>query len=454
MVGHATSFDVKVAGYIAKHGLLMHGGKYLVALSGGADSVALLLCLSRLGYRVEAAHCNFHLRGEESDRDEYFCMSLCESIGIPIHVTHFDTVSYASRHKVSIEMAARDLRYGYFNSLAENIGANGICVAHHMDDNAETVIMNLVRGTGVRGLAGMRPLNGRVARPFLCVSREMILGYLGEIGQGYVTDSTNLERDATRNKVRLDVIPMLQTINPSAVECIARTAEWLAGAADVYESALDDSMADVARKIGEDTLISLEKLRQRPSGEAVLFRILSPLGFTSVDIAEAWESSDGQPGKEWACKTHRLLLDRGRFILYPKDGGIGEVYMEIPAIGEYDDCKFSFSIGKTDVGPGFHIPKGNNIVAVDSAAVSFPLLLRTVERGDSFVPFGMRGRKLVSDFLTDRKSTLREKREQLALCNSDGEIIWLVGHRISDRFKVSDGTKEAYMLGFVITLHV
>ena len=194
--------------------------KYIVALSGGADSVCLLLKMLDEGRHVEAAHCNFHLRGAESDRDESFVVSLCSRLGVTLHRAHFDTREYASLHKVSIEMAARTLRYDYFEKLRIDIGAEAILVAHHRDDNVETVLMNMVRGTGIRGVAGIRPRNGHILRPLLDMSRSDIEAYLRERGETYVTDSTNLEDEATRNKFRLNVVPLLRTINPRASENI------------------------------------------------------------------------------------------------------------------------------------------------------------------------------------------------------------------------------------------
>ena len=218
---------------------------YLVAISGGADSVALLMMMLDEGYRVEAVHCNFHLRGEEADRDEAFVAGLCERFGVALHRVHFDTRGYAALHKLSIETAARDLRYGYFERLREDIGAEAIVVAHHRDDNVETVLMNLVRGTGLKGLAGIRPVNGRVIRPLLDMTREDIEAYIYKRGESFVTDSTNLETDATRNKYRLEVIPALKEINPSVARAIDTTARHLQDADEIVEWALEKMKADV-----------------------------------------------------------------------------------------------------------------------------------------------------------------------------------------------------------------
>ena len=225
----------KVERYINKHKLLNPSELYIVALSGGADSVALLLLLKNAGFNVHAAHCNFRLRGAESDRDEVFCVELCHRLGVELHRVHFDTREYAELHKVSIEMSARELRYKWFEQLREDIGAAGICVAHHRDDSVETVILNMVRGTGVHGLVGIRPRNGYILRPLLCVSRDEIEGFLTSCGQKYITDSTNLEDEATRNKVRHHIIPELQQLNGKALENIQRMTERMAAVEELLD---------------------------------------------------------------------------------------------------------------------------------------------------------------------------------------------------------------------------
>ena len=214
----------KIAHFIASNNLLVKEKKYLIALSGGADSVCLLLVLDKLGYNIEAVHCNFNLRGDESLRDEQFCIELCEKRNIKIHLAHFDTNSYALLHKTSIEMAARNLRYSFFENLRHDVGADGICVAHHQNDCAETLIMNLIRGTGIKGLAGIMPKRDSIIRPLLCVSRDEIEDFLTKESQDHVTDSTNLDDFCVRNSIRLNIIPMMEKINPSVVQNIVRTA--------------------------------------------------------------------------------------------------------------------------------------------------------------------------------------------------------------------------------------
>ena len=240
----------KIARYIARERLLGADSKAIVALSGGADSVALLLLLTELGYPCEAAHCNFHLRGAESERDQRFAESLCERLGVRLHTAGFDTRAEARRHGESIEMAARRLRYEWFGHLLDRRTADVVAVAHHADDNAETLLLNLVRGTGWRGLGGMGWRRGRVVRPMLGTTHEEAVGYLSRCGQPYVTDSSNLVPDVKRNRLRLEVMPRLRELNPSVVETLAATAARMAEAGQLMDSAVAAARSRVCRPAG------------------------------------------------------------------------------------------------------------------------------------------------------------------------------------------------------------
>lgn len=428
----------KVSDFIAKHQILSHDDLYVVALSGGADSVALLLILQQLGYRIEAAHCNFHLRGDESDRDENFARALCERLDIPFHVIHFDTKEYASLHQVSIEMAARDLRYGYFRQLCQDIGAAAVCVAHHRDDAVETLLMNLMRGSGIHGLTGIRPKNVHIVRPLLCVSREEIEQYLHSIGQDYVTDSTNLVDDVVRNKIRLRILPLLKEINPKVSENIAKTAQYLCEA----EKVLDESLAARKTEIiqcghdGFPQTVSIPSLIRQPSPELFLHEWLAPYGFNATQTSQAFARLHGESGREFHSSTHTLVIDREKLILVPLQTPMKT--MKIPETGRYRyDEKTCFDVIMTNE---VSISKASDTVTLDADTVRFPLTVRPVETGDRFCPYGMEGHRLVSDFLTDSKLSLIDKRRQLVVTDGDGQIIWLVGLRSDHRYRVTEQT--------------
>jgi tRNA(Ile)-lysidine synthase len=417
----------KVKDYIRKHKLLNDNDLYIVALSGGADSVALLLLLDEMGYNIHAAHCNFHLRGEESDRDELFCESLCQQKSIPFHRIHFDTLTYAETHKVSVEMAARELRYHYFEELRSDIGATGVCVAHHQDDSVETVLLNLIRGTGLRGLTGIQCRNGHILRPLLCVSRKEIESYLQTKDQDYVIDSTNLEDDMLRNKVRLRVIPLLQELNPAVTENILRTSENLTEAQGILDS--------IVSLYKNSKSLDLNELNKYGSSEYILFEWLKDYGFNGVQVKEAMGAETGSIFT--SSLGYDLLVDRGRFVVEPTLKSLKPLC--IPEEGTYVlDEETKISVKKVPV----WVSREERVATLDASKVHFPLTVRRVEKGDKMVPYGMRGHRLLSDIMTDRKMTLFEKRRQIVVVDAKGIIVWLAGIRISDLCQIDDTTTE------------
>ena len=430
----------KVASFIKENSLLDKDRKHIVALSGGADSVALLLLLRSLGYDVDAAHCNFHLRGDESRRDEEFCVSLCKTCGVELHRIHFDTREYASLHKVSIEMAARDLRYSYFRQLCRDIDAQSVCVAHHEDDNVETILLNITRGTGLNGLTGMAPRNGLVVRPLLCVDRSEIERYLAAVGQDYVTDSTNLVADVQRNKIRLNVIPVLEDVNPAVKANILNMARWMAEAQHVVDASVESASGCVEWKDGQAT-VSISQLRSFPSVEYFLWNLLSRYGFNSSQVTQVSQSLDGEPGRTWLSATHELCLDRGRLLLSEKSGEAVRP-MAIPEPGLYV-CPSGarIRVSSAVINSDYVVSRDRCKACLDADKVAFPLTVRGVEPGDRFVPFGMRGSKLLSDFLTDLKMPLTAKRRQLVVTDASGSIVWVVGCRPDARFCLTERSR-------------
>lgn len=430
-------FIHRIEDFISRNHLLEKDGKYLVALSGGADSVTLLWVLHELGYQIEACHCNFQLRGAESDRDEQFCVQLCEQLGIPLHRIHFDTRLYAEVHKESIELAARNLRYRYFAQLKEDVEADGICVAHHQDDTVETMLINLIRGAGIQGLTGISAKNGDILRPLLCVDRKEILAYLEEKGQDYVTDSTNLVDDVVRNKIRLNIIPMLKEINPAASKNIAQATHHLEEANKMLSS-----IAICGEKSEDGTIrVAVQEIESAASAEYALYSSLSPYGFRGKAITEILASLHST-GKTWTSETHQLVIDRDCILIREKQTEVFQG-MKIPETGCYvlprgEKIKLSIREREIDFSPS----KEKFLITLDADAVTFPLHLRLAQNGDTFHPFGMKGKKLVSDYLTDRKKNLFEKQSQLVLEDAKGQIIWVVGERTSELCKIKEDTKK------------
>lgn len=313
--------------YIIRHNLLNKEQSVIVGVSGGADSVFLLRCLLSMGYNCDAVHCNFHLRGEESMRDEQFVRELCEKLGVSLIVKDFDTAEYASTNKMSIELAARELRYGYFEQIRSDLHAQAIAVAHHRDDNVETFIWNMVRGTGIRGLRGMLPKNGNVVRPLLCISRQDILDELDTMNQEFVTDSSNLKDDVTRNKIRLNILPLLKDLNNGADSNISTMMENMQEIWNIYtdyiETALSKSVkanSSVSTKDkGESDgfIIDISKLNDCTSVISVIHEALSPLCFSRSQIENMLTADSG---KEFLSSAH-------------PDGSVSTVKVKVNAEG-------------------------------------------------------------------------------------------------------------------------
>lgn len=417
----------KVKDYIKKHKLLSLSNLYIVALSGGADSVALLLLLDEMGYKVHALHCNFHLRGEESDRDERFCEDLCLKKNIPFHRIHFDTLMYAETHKMSVEMAARELRYRYFEQLRKDIGAEGICVAHHQDDTVETVLLNLVRGTGLRGLTGIQPRNGAILRPLLCVTRTEIEAYLATKQQDYVTDSTNLETDFVRNKIRLQVVPLLRQLNPAVSENIVRTAEHLTEAQKVLDTVVDTYKGS--------NQLDLCALQQVGSAEYIVFEWLKQYGFNGSQVQQVISA---ETGSIFSSPTgYEVLKDRDRLLVEPTIMAFTPI--RIPEEGTYvlpDDRRLNVRRSNP------FVSKDSHEATLDARQVRFPLTVRRVEEGDWMIPYGMTGRKLLSDLMTDLKMSLFDRRRQLVVVDAQDAVVWAIGLRTDHRCRVTDATQE------------
>jgi tRNA(Ile)-lysidine synthase len=416
----------KVTNFIASEQLFRTEDTVLVALSGGADSVALLRLLVASGIRCEAAHCNFHLRDEESDRDEAFVRALCDTLHTPLHVVHFHTVEVARERGISMEMAARELRYDWFETLRKERGAAVIAVAHHRDDSVETLLINLLRGTGIHGMSGIRPRNGHLVRPLLCTDREEILAYLEHIGQPFVTDSTNLQDIYVRNKVRLRLLPLMEEINPSVRNTLAQTATHLGEAAVWYEQGINEARQRVMMTDG----ISIPALLKEPAPRTLLFELLRPFGFHSAQVEELYQTLTGQAGKSFCSSTHRIVKDRTLLLITP-----------LQEEAENATPPFTLHTEIIDRTPEFIIPRTPDVAALDADLLTQPLTLCRYQTGDSFVPFGMKGHKLISDYLTDRKYSLLQKEQTWVLCHGE-DIVWLVGERIDNRYRIRKTTRR------------
>ncbi len=438
---------INVSKYCEKFELNPDSGKVIVALSGGPDSVALLHIMKRLGFNCLAAHCNFHLRMEESDADELFVRNLCETLKIELYCIDFDTIKYADDHKISIEMAARDLRYNWFEKLAKELDANTIVTGHHADDNVETMLLNLIRGTGIRGLSGIPPRNGMIFRPLLTITRDEILKYLNDNNLNYRTDSTNALNDFSRNKIRNEVLPLLQTINPSVKQTLSKSIARFSDIRLVYEQHTSEKIYLVVDKSDKCLKIDIEKILSYPSPELLLFEILYPLGFHPDVIEQVNSNLISESGKLFYSKEYKLLKDRNYLILNANN----ENEISIYTISQNETLivtPFKIKIEHFKRNYEFSIQKKSNYLYVDAQKLKFPLQLRRWQNGDVFFPFGMKGSKKVSDYLIDTKVNIIDK-ENIWVLISDNDIIWVVGCRADNRFRISEKTSDVIRFEFV-----
>lgn len=431
----------KIETYIAKQELLVSDKALIVGVSGGADSVALLSILHKLGYRCIAAHCNFHLRDEESDRDAAFVAELTKAMAIPCFFTDFDTTQYAEAKKVSIEMAARELRYEWFETLRQTHQAQAIAVAHHADDAVETMFLNLVRGTGLKGLTGMRPRNGHIVRPLLCCSRQEVENYLSQAEIAFVTDSTNAQNDYKRNKIRNQLLPLLEELNPSVRETLYDTLGRFDATYLLYRRMVEQIKAEAMTIEDNIVIIRISALSGLNQAETstVLFELLSEYGFHPRQAEQLTEMLEAESGKTIFSDSHRLLKNRDTLIVEPITES-QEIHRTIESIND-NSLPDWLTIRRFSAETGFVPSKENDKIQLDADKITFPLTIRSWQTGDRFIPFGMKQSKKLSDFFTDLKLSKTEK-EKILLLLTDEKIAWVIGFRTDNRFRCDATTKE------------
>lgn len=414
--------------------------RILVAVSGGADSMTLLHVLSGLGYNCQAAHCNFHLRDEESNEDERFVFDFCLGNDIPLHVKHFDTHDEARRRGISIEMAARDLRYQWFWQLVDNENFSWLATGHHGDDMIETFFLNLARGTGLRGLRGMRECQGALIRPLLSFQRTEIESYCYENGIPFRTDTSNVDTAYQRNNIRHNILPVMQMLNPSFFQTMRKNFKNIDDVWQIFEKEVEEVKEQISAREGDHMLIPIKLIKEHPQRETMLFEILRPYGFKGKVIAEIIDSFDGIPGKQFFSPDYRLVRDRFNLVLVPVEEEKEDVFYI-----ESDDREINeplnLRIRSFEITDEFKFSRDPKCVHVDADYVDFPLKLRHWQKGDQFRPLGMEQFKKLSDFFVDEKLSLIEKDEAWLLLSGE-DIVWVVGQRIDDRFKVTPATKS------------
>ncbi len=419
-----------------KCGLSLHQ-PILVAVSGGADSMVLIHLLKNRRINISVAHCNFNLRGEESDGDQRLVEEYCEQHEVKLYVKSFDTNHYAKENKVSIEMAARELRYGWFNKLIDEYQFEALLTGHHGNDSIETFFLNLVRGTGVKGLSGIQYRNGNILRPLLDFSRQQIEEYCHQNKISFRYDSSNSDVQYLRNKIRHEVIPVLEQMNPSFFNTMLHNMEHLQEAEMLLQEVVERFKAEVLVDEHEKVLIPISKLNMYAEKKTILFEVLRPYGFNASVVDDVVYHLDGISGKQFFSETHRLIKDRHNLLVMPiEEISVDHFWLEE---GRTDlPVKVEAKIYKKPA--DFSFSTNPRLIHLDADLVDLPLLFRKWQEGDRFMPLGMSQYKKVSDFFIDNKFSLADK-EQTWIAVSGEDIVWIAGHRIDDRFKITTRTK-------------
>jgi tRNA(Ile)-lysidine synthase len=427
----------KVQQFISEKSLFIREEKLILGISGGADSVCLMHVFLELGYSFELAHCNFNLRGEESDADEYFVKDLAKEHQLKVHIKQFDTMVYAAENKISTQMAARDLRYAWFEKLRIKSNAKYLAIAHHANDDVETFFINLVRGSGLKGFLGIKEKNNAIVRPLLSVSRLEIEQYLKDRGLVFREDSSNASVKYLRNKIRHELIPLLAQMNPSIQQTVKDEMRILDGVAQIYASKVEEVRNDLTQEKNGIVQLEISALLALNPLHSYLYELLSAYGFYAVEAIS--KALQGQSGKQFFSSTHQLVVDRENIFisLLNKENEVFEITEKTISLVYPLEINFKVMADKT-------IIYDNNIAQLDVEKLKFPLTLRKWKEGDKFMPLGMKKFKKLSDFFIDSKFSIIDKQEQWLLC-SGVDIVWVLGCRIDERYKLESNTKKVYI---------
>jgi tRNA(Ile)-lysidine synthase len=431
----------------------------LLAVSGGVDSVVLCELCRQAGLNFSIAHCNFQLRGAESGRDEDFVRDLAKKYQVTFHVKRFDTESYAQQHKLSIQVAARNLRYEWFRELLSQFQARKVLTAHHANDNIETVLMNFFKGTGITGLRGILPKQGDLVRPLLFARKEALQRFAEENKLQWVEDSSNATDKYTRNYIRHQLMPVITTIYPQAETNLLSGIHRFREAEFLYRQTIEKLTGKLVEKKGEELYIPILKLKNTRAAGTMLYEILHPLNFTPKQTEEALHLLESETGKYIASATHRIFKNRNWLIIAPNNAILAEnilIEQHHPiiqfALGTLHFSKQPLPVGQsnpTSYGrrrlaagdANLQLPTSHNIAFLNAAEIKYPLILRKWKPGDYFYPLGMRKKKKLARFLIDNKLSATEK-EKTWVLEMDKKILWVIGQRIDDRFKLTPGAKE------------
>lgn len=427
--------------YIQNEGLIKPKQKVLLAISGGMDSVVLAHLLNASLIPFELAHVNFQLRGEESERDESFVKDLASSLGVPLHMKKADTISFAEEHKLSIQEAARKIRYTWFEELLNTHQLDLVCTAHHADDDVETMLMNVCRGTGLMGMRGILPKQGKIIRPLLFASRDQIQEYATAHHLQFVEDSSNASDKYARNYIRHHIIPQLTQLWPEAAENLRLNMVRFKESEGLYREALQRKLNKLIHLKEDGLYVPVEGLRFTKPLRTIVFELFHDKGFSAKQVNEIILLLDAHTGSFINSTTHRIIKNRNWLICLPLSTDVPSIVLI-----QEDEKDVSFAHGNIHIHVKSSPSKDTlstdpHIAQIDRSSLTFPLILRPWKAGDYFYPLGMAKKKKIARFLIDQKVP-RHIKERVLVLESAGRICWVVGHRIDDRFKIRSSTPE------------
>ena len=425
---------------IKKNNLFSKEDKLIVAISGGADSVALAILLNECNFPIIFAHCNFNLREDESDEDEDFVRKLAKKLDLECYVESFETEKFAKENKISIQMAARELRYSWLEKIRIKTDSKYIAVAHHKDDDIETYFINLIRGSGIRGFLGMKEKKNKIIRPLLNFERNEIESYLMLKNQEFRTDSSNTDTKYLRNNIRKHIIPIIKDVNPSFSNTFSNELEYMNDVFKVFQNVINTEMKNIILSSSADMILDKNNLLKSDNKKILLRELVFPFGFSQIE--QILNSCNDISGKIFYSKSHKLLVDRDKIII-SEIKNTEEICLEISE----NSPEINFPINlRLAISEDLNYHKYEGKVTFDFDRIKFPIQIRKWQEGDYFHPIGMKGKKKLSDFFIDEKLSRFEKEKCFIMC-SDEKIMWIIGHRMDDRFKITNKTKKAYIAG-------
>lgn len=430
--------------FVAHHGLFEHDDRVLLAVSGGVDSMVLMRLMVDAGYRFAVAHCNFQLRGAESDGDECLVEQEAARLGVEYYSTRFDTEGVMAETGESMEMAARRLRYAWFEELCDKHGYSVVAVAHHLDDSIETCFINMLRGTGLRGLTGISVRNKRVVRPLLFATRDEILSFAKANNIAFREDSSNSSTKYLRNRIRHEVVPMMREINPQYTSVMRRNIAMLDQAQQYIDASIARIKSDALHSLGDGCKLDINAIDASLPRSFVIYEILnSEFGFKGDVVDDICAALDGGvSGRRFYASQMVAVVDRGCVIITPKDRSAARCdTLLIEEEGSYEYGGLMLNFEYLDISRVETLDQGANVALLDANKITYPLQVRAWRAGDSFMPFGMHGRKKISDFLVDSKVSIVDKQRQMLLL-SDSDVVWVVGRRIDNRFAITKKTER------------